>query len=111
MATGQVSFRDPKLTKKTLVPARKNPVVNRLNKTKKERYPDLRHEKEEDLKQKRKVERLAREERKAAERQEKAEYEEKKWQKEHAYDEMMNEADIAASTNQDRDSDFLDDFM
>ncbi|KAF7513411.1 hypothetical protein GJ744_009832 [Endocarpon pusillum] len=111
MATGQVSFHDPKMTKKILVSVRQNAVVNRLNKTRAERFPDLRSEKEDDLKRKRKAERLAREEKKAQERQEKKEREEKRWQKDHAYDDLMNEDEIAASSNQDRDADFLDDFM
>jgi hypothetical protein len=111
MATGQVSFHDPKLTKKILVPVRQNPIINRLNKTRIEKFPDLRNEKEEDLKQKRKAERLAREEIKAQERQEKKEREEKRWQKDHAYDDLLSEAEVAASSNQDRDADFLDDFM
>jgi hypothetical protein len=111
MATGQVSFHDAKLTKKILVPARQNPVINRLNKTKVEKFPDLQNEREEDLRQKRKVERLAREDKKAQERQERQDREEKRWQKEHAYDDLMNEDEIAASSNQDRDADFLDDFM
>jgi len=33
------------------------------------------------------------------------------WQRDHAYDDMMSEENIAASSNQDRDEDFLDDFM
>lgn len=111
MATGQVSFHDPKLTKKILVTARQNPIINRLNKTRTERFPDLRNEKEEDLKQKRKAERLAREEKKAQEKREKREREEKRWQKDHAYDDLMDEDEIAGSSNQDRDADFLDDFM
>lgn len=111
MATGQVSFHDQKLTKKILVPTRQNPIVNRLNKTRVEKSPDLRAEREEDLKQRRKAERLAREEKKTQERQEKKEREEKRWQKDHAYDDLMNEDDVAASSNQDRDGDFLDDFM
>ncbi len=111
MATGQVSFHDPKLTKKLLVPTRQNLIINRLNKTRVEKFPDLRNEKEEDLKHKRRIERLAREAKKAAERQEKKEREEKRWQKDHAYDDLMNEDDVAASSNQDRDGDFLDDFM
>lgn len=34
-----------------------------------------------------------------------------KWQKDHMYDELHAEDNIAASSNQDRDEDFLDDFM
>lgn len=111
MTTGQVSFHNPKMTKKILVPFRQNPIINRLNKTKVEKFPDLREEREEDLRQKRNVERLAREEKKAQEKQEKKEREEKRWQKDHAYDDLMDEGDIAASSNQDREADFLDDFM
>jgi hypothetical protein len=111
MATGQVSFHDPKMTKKLLVSTRQNPVINRLNKTRVEKFPDLRNEREEDLKLKRKAERLAREEMKDEERREKKEREEKRWQKDHAYDDLMNEDNVAASSNQDRDGDFLDDFM
>lgn len=33
------------------------------------------------------------------------------WQRDHAYDDMMSEENLAASSNQDRDEDFLDDFM
>jgi hypothetical protein len=34
-----------------------------------------------------------------------------KWQKEHMYEDIHNDDDIAMSNNQDRDADFLDDFM
>ncbi len=44
MATGQVGFKDPKLVKKVHVEKRENSVVNRLNKTKVEKHPDLRQE-------------------------------------------------------------------
>lgn len=33
------------------------------------------------------------------------------WQRDHAYDDMMSEENLAMSSNQDRDEDFLDDFM
>lgn len=36
---------------------------------------------------------------------------EKKWQKEHAYDEMFSEENMMGSSNQDRGSDWEDDFM
>lgn len=35
----------------------------------------------------------------------------KKWQKDHAYDDIFNEDDMEASSNQNRGEDFLDDFM
>jgi hypothetical protein len=111
MATGQVSFHNPKLTKKLFVPERQNPIVNRLNKTRVEKFPDLRAEKEEYLKQKSREERKLREEQKAREKRERREREELKWQKEHAYDDLLSEENILQSSNQDRDEDFLDDFM
>lgn len=112
MATGQVSFHDQKLTKKILVPVRQNAIINRLNKTKVEQFPDLYAEREEDLKEKRKVERIAREERKRAEKKELEEREAKRYQKDHAYDDIMNEDDIAANSNQDREGvDPEDDFF
>jgi len=45
MATGQVSFHNQKLVKRIHVDQRENPIVNRLNKTKVEKHPDLRQEK------------------------------------------------------------------
>jgi hypothetical protein len=111
MATGQVSFHNPKMVKKVFVPARQNPIVNRLNKTRVEKFPDLRAEKEEIMKQKGKEDRKAREERKLAEKKEKQERERLKWQKEHAYDDLFTEENMHESSNQDRDADFLDDFM
>lgn len=111
MATGQVSFHNPKQVKKIFVAARQNPIVNRLNKTRVEKFPDLQAEKEEILKQRRKEERKSREEKKAAEKKERQEREQLKWQKEHAYDDMFSEENMAQSSNQDRGEDFLDDFM
>ncbi|PRW58921.1 Coiled-coil domain-containing 25 isoform A [Chlorella sorokiniana] len=45
MAVGQVGFHDDKLVKRTQVQRRLNEIVNRLNKTQKERFPDLAAEK------------------------------------------------------------------
>lgn len=111
MATGQVSFHNPKLVRKVLVRERENAIVNRLNKTRVEKFPDLRAEKEDYLKSKRREERKDRDEQRAREKQEKREREQLKWQKEHAYDDLMTEENMETSNNQDRDPDFLDDFM
>lgn len=111
MAVGQVGFKDQRKVKRIHVAQRENPIVNRLNKTKVEKYPDLRQEKEDRLKEVRRRDRagvLARqkeEARIAKERKEKA------WQRDHAYDDIMSEEAVAASSNQDRDPDFLDDFF
>ncbi|EXJ70617.1 uncharacterized protein A1O5_06688 [Cladophialophora psammophila CBS 110553] len=110
MATGQVSFHDPKMVKKVHVPVRQNPIVNRLNKTREERFPDLRAEREVDQRDKRKVERMARDAQKAKDRDEQQRREELRWQKDHAYDDMMREENMVS--NQERDAAFYeDDFM
>ncbi|KAL4811053.1 hypothetical protein BDV18DRAFT_128505 [Aspergillus unguis] len=111
MAAGQVSFHNQKQVKKVFVAQRENPIVNRLNKTKVERFPDLRAEKEEEAKKQQREERKLREEKKNREKLEKREREQMKWQKDHAYDDMFSEENLEASNNQDRDPDFLDDFM
>lgn len=111
METGQVSFHNPKQVRKIFVKERENAILNRLNKTRVEKFPDLRAEKEEYMKIKRREERKDREEQKAREKRERKEHEQLKWQKDHAYDDLMTEENMEASCNQDRDPDFLDDFM
>ncbi|CAG8885746.1 unnamed protein product [Penicillium egyptiacum] len=111
MAAGQVTFHNHKLVRKVYVKQRENPIVNRLNKTRVEKYPDLRAEKEEDTKRKQRSDRKARDEQRAKEKKKQQEYEQLKWQKDHAYDDMFTEENMEASNNQDRDEDFLDDFM
>jgi hypothetical protein len=101
MAAGQVTFHNHKLVRKVYVKQRENVVVNRLNKTRIEKFPDLRAEKEEDTKKKQRSDRKTREEIRAK----------LKWQKDHAYDDMFTDENMEASNNQDRDPDFLDDFM
>jgi hypothetical protein len=51
MAVGQVSFKDPRMVRRIFVIQRENPIVNRLNKTKVEKHPDLRAEKDARLKE------------------------------------------------------------
>lgn len=58
MATGQVGFKSDKLVKRLYVEKRENAIVNRLNKTKVEKHPDLREEKAEREKELRKKERI-----------------------------------------------------
>ncbi|KAJ5923029.1 hypothetical protein N7516_010732 [Penicillium verrucosum] len=111
MAAGQVTFHNHKLVRKVYVKQRENPIVNRLNKTRVEKYPDLRAEKEEDAKKKQRGDRKTRDEQRAKEKKKQQEYEQLKWQKDHAYDDMFTEDNLEASNNQDRDEDFLDDFM
>lgn len=42
MAVGQVGFKKSMMVKRVHVEKRENPIVNRLNKTRKEEFPDLR---------------------------------------------------------------------
>jgi len=97
--------------KKTLVPQRLNPVINRLNKTRVEKFPDLRLEKEDRLKEVRKREQGAVQERRKEEARVARDRKEKAWQKDHAYDDLFTEDEVMRSSNQDRGEDFLDDFM
>ena len=59
MATGQVGFRDNKMVRKVYVEKRENAVVNRLNKTRVEKFPDLRQEKADKEREERRKERMA----------------------------------------------------
>jgi hypothetical protein len=111
MAAGQVTFHNHKLVRKVFVKQRENVIVNRLNKTRVEKFPDLRAEKEEDTKKKLRSDRKTREEVRAKEKQKQREHQQLKWQKDHAYDDMFSEENMEASNNQNRDPDFLDDFM
>ncbi|KAH0559052.1 Coiled-coil domain-containing protein 25 [Trichoglossum hirsutum] len=111
MAVGQVGFKDPQKVKKILVEKQEKPIVNRLNKTKEEKFPDLRQEKENHLKELRARERAAKQERRKEEARIAKEYREKAWQRDHAYDDLFSEDALAQSSNQNRGEDFLDDFM
>ena len=59
MATGQVGFKDQKMVKKVYVVQREKAIVNRLNKTKVEKYPDLREERAGRDREERRKERMA----------------------------------------------------
>jgi hypothetical protein len=93
------------------VPARENPIVNRLNKTKKEEFPDLAKQRDDRLKE---LQRRAQAERQARQKEElriARERKEKKWTQEHAYDDFFDEENLAASSNQNREEGWEDDFM
>ncbi|KAG6008138.1 Coiled-coil domain-containing protein 25 [Claviceps maximensis] len=111
MDVGQVSFKDARKVKRVLVPARENAIVNRLNKTKVERKPDLKQEKDDRLKELRRKEVEAMQMRRKEEAKQAQEWKEKKWQKEHAYDDIFTEENMAEMSNQDRDANWEDDFM
>ncbi|KAF3308043.1 hypothetical protein TWF173_001977 [Orbilia oligospora] len=113
MAVGQVSFKDPKKVKRITVVQRQNPIVNRLNKTKREEYPDLYQQKEDHLREIKKRERIAQQNRKKQEKQVEQERQDIKFQKDHAYDAWNDDSAVAGSSNQHGQSyeDFEDDFM
>ncbi|KAM0452778.1 hypothetical protein ACHAO4_005197 [Trichoderma viride] len=113
MDVGQVSFHDQRKAsvRRILVPNRENPIVNRLNKTKVEKKPDLKAEKDDMLKQLRAKDQAAMQIKRKEEQRQAQEWKEKKWQKDHAYDEMFTEENMASSSNQERAADWEDDFM
>lgn len=109
MATGQVGFKDNKKVKRVYVSARENAIVNRLNKTKVEKHPDLRQEKEDRERELRKVERIAQQEKKREDARLAEERKQLKWQKDHMYDDIHTEDQMVS--NQDREEGYLSDFM
>ncbi|CAG9983936.1 unnamed protein product [Clonostachys byssicola] len=111
MDVGQVSFKDQRQVKRILVVQRENPIVNRLNKTKVEKKPDFKQEKDDRLRELRKRDQAAQLIRKKEEAKQAKEWQEKKYQKDHAYDELFTEDNMAASSNQERNADWEDDFM
>lgn len=111
MAVGQVGFKDNKKVKRIHVVERENPIINRLNKTKVEKHPDLRQEREDRQRELRKKDRVAQQERKKEEARIAKERKELAWKRDHAYDDVHQDDLVAQSSNQDRDEDFLDDFM
>ncbi|KAI9794823.1 MAG: hypothetical protein M1816_002951 [Peltula sp. TS41687] len=111
MAVGQVGFKSQKMVKRILVEKRENTIVNRLNKTKEEKFPDLRLEKENRLRELRRRDQAAQQQRKKEEARIAKERKEKAWQKDHAYDDLFTDDNLAQSSNQDREEGWLDDFM
>ncbi|KAK5989665.1 Coiled-coil domain-containing protein 25 [Cladobotryum mycophilum] len=97
--------------KRVLVPHRENPIVNRLNKTKEEKKPDLKAEKDDRLKQLRQRDQAIQLQKKKEEQRQAQEWKEKKYQKDHAYDELFTDENMASSSNQERSADWEDDFM
>lgn len=116
MATGQVAFHKDKQVKRVHIAERINETVNRLNKTKKELYPDLEKEKIEYEKEKKRLQHKMESQR----RQEQEQYlSEKRKEKElSSYDYIMNDESYQASPNSYKDipddvdpRDIEDDFM
>ncbi|KAM3500488.1 hypothetical protein MY10362_006351 [Beauveria mimosiformis] len=112
MDVGQVSFKNPRLVKRVLVPQRENVIVNRLNKTKTEvKQPDFKQQKDDHDKEIRRKANAALQIKKKEEARQAQEWKEKKWQKDHAYDDLFTEENMDMQSNQNRSEDWEDDFM
>lgn len=85
--------------------------MNRLNKTKIEKHPDLRQDREDRRQELRNRDRGAQLARQKEEKLIEQERKKKAWERDHAYDFLNDDEAIAQTNNQDRDSDFEDDFM
>ena len=112
MVTGQVSFHHDSsaYVKKYHVPVRTNAIINRLNKTRTEAFPDLKSQKDAEEKRKNKEKKLELEEKKRAEKLEREERDSKKWIKEHAYEDLQREEGMR-SNQETQAGEFDDDFM
>ena len=107
MEVGQVDFHNDKQVRKLKVAKRVNEIVNRLNKTKKELYPDLEQErKERDREEHARKKQLLR-----VERNKKLQVDKDKREKEKlkCYESLMSVEKMSLNTNKDGNE--SDDFM
>ncbi|KAJ1655574.1 hypothetical protein IWQ61_004702 [Dispira simplex] len=109
MAVGQVSFHNPRLVKRCHVETRTNEIINRLNKTRVEKQPDLYAEKAD---HQRELNRKARAIQQAKRKEEECirqEYQQKKEMKNYAG--MFDETEIMQNSNRNATEDLEEDFM
>eukprot|EP01006_Ploeotia_vitrea_P063971 TRINITY_DN86655_c0_g1_i1.p1 TRINITY_DN86655_c0_g1~~TRINITY_DN86655_c0_g1_i1.p1 ORF type:complete len:208 (+),score=37.32 TRINITY_DN86655_c0_g1_i1:25-648(+) len=106
MKEGQVGFHSDKAVKYTIVAKKKNAVINKLEKSKQEKFPDLQAEREERDRQERHEKKMELVAEKAAEKARQEEY--KKTQELREYKTLQTE-DLMTS-NQDNEG-LEDDFM
>nr|CAG4643568.1 EOG090X0G3O [Ilyocryptus agilis] len=107
MEVGQVGFHKEKEVRKIRVEKRINEVVNRLNKTKVERKPDLRFEREQrDREEREDKKRLLREQKEREREEEKRKQEEAELR---SYDRLQKASNM--KTNKEDDGNDSDDFM
>lgn len=113
MEVGQVGYHDLKLVRRIKVEKRQNEIVNRLNKTKREEYPDLAAEREaydsEVREEKKRAFREAENARLEEERAREADREARDYKHIMDGDKMVTNKDIAAKY--ESVSDYEDDFM
>lgn len=110
MEAGQVGFKKEKEVRKIFVDTRVNNVINRLNKTKQERFPDLQKEKVEYEKTARRMEEQLKKQRAKQELELARERKQLAYQKDHAYEDLMSEDNVRHTSNQFRSDDWEDDF-
>lgn len=111
MVDGQVGFKKDKLVKKVFVDTRINPVINRLNKTREEHFPDLEKERQEYDIEKKRNESKRRQQQKKMDQELAKERAQLAYQKDHAYDDLFTEENMRHASNDNRAEDFEDDFM
>ncbi|CAG8592084.1 5977_t:CDS:2, partial [Diversispora eburnea] len=101
METGEVSFHNQKLVKKMIVDQKDNKVIKRLEKTKIESYPDLNNEKLTWEKEKRRLEREAKNAKKKEELR--LEWERKELANKNPYESLFNDADMRSNYQNAKD--------
>jgi hypothetical protein len=107
MEVGQVGYYDDKKVKTVRVAKRVNLIINRLNKTKVEKYPDLAAEKEARLREDRVEERARKKQR---EKEEKEERERKQRERDlRNYTSIMSSENMTSNVN--LSADYEDEFM
>ncbi|XP_039273504.2 coiled-coil domain-containing protein 25-like [Styela clava] len=106
MAVGQVGFHNSKEVRLIKVEKRINDVVNRLNKTKVENFPDLREAKEDRDRQERNEAKKIMKEQQEKEKQEILKMKQEKALR--SYDSLFDDVEMKTNANNDDDS---DDFM
>jgi hypothetical protein len=97
--------------KKIHIPARENPIVNRLNKTKVEKSPNFQQEKLDREKELRQRELAQKRDKQKEEQRVMRERKEKAWQKDHAYDDLFTDEGVESNRLNDEEVRDLDDFM
>jgi len=111
MADGQVGFKKDNQVKKIFVDTRINNIVNRLNKTKTEKFPDLQQERLEYDKEQKRLEANRKQKRAKEELQLARERKQLALQRDHAYDDLFSEDNVRHSSNEFRGEDWEEDFM
>lgn len=111
MDVGQVSFTNAKQVQKVHVRTRQNAIVNRLNKTKKELYPDLEQERIDYEKLQRLKYAEEHRQRQKVDLEQSREYRKLAEQKDKAYSALFDDEVMRHSSNQFRADDWEDDFM